>query len=346
MNDIACKIFDDLNEITLNEVNAFIAQSSKASIYQNPYWVRLEKEKKITFYNIIFYKDNIIVGFAILRGKKVPIINRYIYQCVRGPVANDEAILKDIIKAIATSLSSLKPICITISPYWQDDAAKRLQSYSESLGYVDVQQYGDLHDVTLTIDLSKTSDEILMTFRQTTRYEIKKASRLGLEVVPCSSDSDFNLFYSIYAKTASRKKFKIYDYEQLYNSWKWLLENPDFGVLFISKYKGDVLSGALILKHGCRAVYTIGASSAGIHKGISQNQLVQWHCIEWAKSAGCELYDLGGYYPGEGYEALKKANTFKLGFSDQLHQLFRRHTIVYSKLLYHVYILVQKVLRK
>jgi lipid II:glycine glycyltransferase (peptidoglycan interpeptide bridge formation enzyme) len=91
-------------------------------------------------------------------------------------------------------------------------------------------------------------------------------------------------------------------------------------VILLSRLGNELLAGHVVLRHGSRAVYTFGASSPGRSRGVPKSQLGLWRAIQWAKAAGCSIFDLGGIDPAAGVGTPRSSiNQFKRGFST--HQI-------------------------
>jgi lipid II:glycine glycyltransferase (peptidoglycan interpeptide bridge formation enzyme) len=103
----------------------------------------------------------------------------------------------------------------------------------------------------------------------------------------------------------------------------------------------------MVFANGLRAWYVYGASN-NEERNRMPTYLLQWEAIRWAKSKGCEEYDLWGV-PDENEEMLE-ANfesrhdglwgvyRFKRGFGGELKRAAQALDKVYNPLLYWVYL--------
>jgi lipid II:glycine glycyltransferase (peptidoglycan interpeptide bridge formation enzyme) len=154
-----------------------------------------------------------------------------------------------------------------------------------------------------------------------------------------------NSFFSIMEQTGQRDDFGVHSldyYQQAFD----LFNPPGMCELFIAKYQEEVLGGLMVFSHGGRAWYFYGASS-NAHRNLMPNYLLQWEAMKWAKTKGCESYDLWGV-PDED-ENILEANfsqrsdglwgvyRFKRGFGGQVKRSIPAWDHVYNPLIYRFY---------
>ena len=60
---------------------------------------------------------------------------------------------------------------------------------------------------TVMIDLTKSEDELLAAMRRQTRYEVRRADKLGIIVKKSHSDEIFREFHKVQVETAKRQNF-------------------------------------------------------------------------------------------------------------------------------------------
>ena len=195
---------------------------------------------------------------------------------------------------------------------------------------------------TLIVDLEGSDDDILLRMKQKTRYNIRLAKRKGINV---HSSQDVNRFYELLKITGQRDEFGIHSkeyYKMVYNAFV----EKELGKLFFAEYEGILLSAAMVFFHGKRSWYLYGASS-NQHRNLMAPYAIQWAAIRWAKSKGCNQYDLWGV-PDVDYEKLEAEFTnrsdglwgvyrFKRGFGGKLTRSSGAWDIVYNPVLYYFY---------
>ncbi len=198
---------------------------------------------------------------------------------------------------------------------------------------------------TLIVDLDGDDDQILAHMHQKTRYNIRLASRKGVEVRPWS---DLESFGRMVLETAERDRFGAHVpgyYKRAYE----LFHPKGECEVFLASYEGQPLAAVMVFIHGIRAWYLYGASTA-LHRNLMPNYLLQWEAMRWARSRGCKQYDLWGV-PDEDRETLETEFTthrgglwgvyrFKRGFGGELVRSAGAWDRLFNKPLYWIFRLV------
>jgi peptidoglycan pentaglycine glycine transferase (the first glycine) len=196
---------------------------------------------------------------------------------------------------------------------------------------------------TIIVDLTGTEDEILARMKQKTRYNIRLAEKKGVTVRPWE---DLSAFHDMMLVTGERDAFGVHS-EKYYRRAFDLLHPRGMCELLLAEYGGKPLAALFVACHGNRAYYLYGASTDE-ERNRMPTYLLQWQAMQWAKSHGCEEYDLWGV-PDEGeatleasfesrQEGLWGVYRFKRGFGGQLKRAAQAMDRVYNPLLYQVYL--------
>ena len=176
------------------------------------------------------------------------------------------------------------------------------------------------------LDLSLSEDELLKNMNSKWRYNIRYASKHGVEVRAVDADSadfekDLNSFYSLYKETASRDGIGLHPlsyYRDLLErgakSSKSGSENRTKITLYIASHEGEDLAAIITLFQDNEAVYLYGCSSNN-KRNLMPNYLVQWTAICDAKNYGSKIYDFYGIPPtGSENHPMHGLYLFKTGF--------------------------------
>ncbi|OIP97293.1 hypothetical protein AUK40_03550 [Candidatus Wirthbacteria bacterium CG2_30_54_11] len=145
---------------------------------------------------------------------------------------------------------------------------------------------------TMWIDLRPKEDEILNTFHQKTRYNIRLAERKGVDIKDETSDQALRLFYDLHLSTGARGHFPVRSFVYYEQLWKSLL-SVDRAKLFLAWHQGDLLGGVFLFAFADRVYYQYGASGE-TKRDFMPNHLLQWHSMCWAKQEGFKIYDMVG----------------------------------------------------
>lgn len=163
------------------------------------------------------------------------------------------------------------------------------------------------------LDITPAEDELLRGMRKTTRYSIRKAQQEGVKIISTAARDALDDFWKIYRTTAKRQHFAPFSLRYIKTEFEAFANDNKAKFLF-AKYRGEIITGALILFDVSSAFYHQGASGAH-YPNIPAAQLLQWQAILEAKKRGCARYNFWGIAP-EGAAAHPWAGLtlFKKGF--------------------------------
>ena len=171
------------------------------------------------------------------------------------------------------------------------------QSDLESFGLVKVRNI-QYNWATVLVDLAPSEEDVINSFRQKTRYNIRLAERKGVavEAVP-ANDENLATMYGLMAVTAKRAGVFLRDKTYFYDFWRGHAE-ANCGQLFFARYEGQVVAGAFITHLGKKALYKDGGSGRE-HANVQAPYALQWGIMKWLKEHGVTEYDLHGTPPAD-----------------------------------------------
>lgn len=195
---------------------------------------------------------------------------------------------------------------------------------------------------TILVDIRGSEEQILSRMKQKTRYNIRLAGKKGVTVRPWD---DLESFHELMLHTGGRDGFGVHSLDYYRRAYD-LLHPKDMCEILLAEYQGKPLAALFVARNGNRAYYLYGASTDE-ERSRMPSYLLQWEAMKWAKSRGCEEYDLWGV-PDED-EAALEANfetrhdglwgvyRFKRGFGGQLKRAVQAMDRVYNPVLYWAY---------
>jgi peptidoglycan pentaglycine glycine transferase (the first glycine) len=196
---------------------------------------------------------------------------------------------------------------------------------------------------TIMISIKESEEEILARMKPKCRYNIRLAERKGVNV---RAWDDIQVFHEMMTVTGGRDNFGVHSKEYYQRVYE-LFRSMGTCELLFAEYEGKLLAALMAFANGKRAWYVYGASNDQ-ERNRMPTYLLQWEAIRWAKSRGCEEYDLWGV-PDESEEVLE-ANfesrhdglwgvyRFKRGFGGEIKRAAQALDRVYNPLLYWVYL--------
>lgn len=190
----------------------------------------------------------------------------------------------------------------------------------ESFGLVKVRNI-QYNWATVLIDLQPSEEEIINSFRQKTRYNIRLAERKGVTVEAVEvTDENLAIMYELMAVTAKRAGVFLRDKKYFYDFWSGHAK-ANCGTLFFARYEGTVVAGAFITHLGHKALYKDGGSGRE-HANVQAPYALQWGIMQWLKGHGVTEYDLHGTPPAAKIDdethPLHGLARFKTGFNDHV----------------------------
>jgi serine/alanine adding enzyme len=165
---------------------------------------------------------------------------------------------------------------------------------------------------TIIVDLTSSDEAILAAFNSRVRYNARHAQKKGVEVSEGGVE-DARPFWELLNATATRKGFV----ERDLSYFTQLMETfGDDARIFLARYEGAIVYGALIVVFGQVAYYLYGGS--GGDRSVKPSELGQYHAMLWAKRRGATRYDMWGIpYSPTPDNPLYTVFTFKSGFGGQ-----------------------------
>lgn len=197
---------------------------------------------------------------------------------------------------------------------------------------------------TVMIDLTKPEDQLLKDMRRQTRYEVRRAEKLGVKVEFSHDEAWFEEFHQVQVATAERQHFVPPSRRDL------LAERQAFGDnarLYIARDpEGAAIAYGLILIEGNEAEY-FEAASTELNYKLPGAYALQWQVMRDLKALGVQRYNLWGIAPpGQTHHRYAGVTTFKKGFGGELVEFVSAQDLVINKLRYQFNLLVETIRRK
>lgn len=268
----------------------FLLSQPWQPFFQSWNWGEVQKTSGNTIYRFGFYNGDELAGIclAVLIDAKR---GRYLHLRHGPLLTNFPSQFDSFLEVLRTKAKELHVDFIRISPLLESEITD--MSFFRKKGFRDAPLHNMDAENAWVLDLDKSEEELLTGMRKTTRYLVRKAGKLPITVTASTSQEDFSEFMNLYERTSKRHGF--IPHRGIYEEFS-IFTKAKQAKLFLAKYEGQVLSGALIIFYGDQAVYHHGASSDE-HKEIPAAYLLQWKAIKEAKKLGKKLYNFWGVVP-------------------------------------------------
>lgn len=174
-------------------------------------------------------------------------------------------------------------------------------------------------ELTWVLDITKSEDEILKGMRKTHRNLTRRATKESVEIIQSSDEKYLNAFYDIHLETVKRHKFIPFSYNYIKNEID-AFKNDNQISIFSAKYKGEIISSAIIVFYGEQAFYHHGSSSSKYYK-IPSSYLNLWEAIKEAKKRGKKKFNFYGIVENKPKHPWTGLTKFKKGFGGYQEEL-------------------------
>lgn len=318
-----------VKQISSAEHLAFINTRNSVSFLQTPAW----GETKLGWLHqsVGWFDQDQLIGAGLVLLRKVPKINKYLAYLPEGPDLDWTS--NNLPAALTALVDYLKPIGvfqIKIGPHtwvrrWHaetlkaaiaDGVSKRigdltpdetnqpglqLITHLRRLGWQQPESsdsgFGDYQPrYVFQLDLkNKTEEELLTSFNQLWRRNIKKSQKEGV-TVRLGKEQDLELFHTCYVETAKRDNFTPRPLSYFKTMWNALRKEDSSRIkLFIAEHPDHegAIAATTLTQVGDHAWYSYGASTTAA-RDLRPSNAIQWAMIKDSLAAGCKTYDMRG----------------------------------------------------
>jgi len=196
---------------------------------------------------------------------------------------------------------------------------------------------------TVIIDLTKSEDTLLSEMRRQTRYEVRRADKVGINVEKSSDEEIFKEFHQIQTETAKRQNFVPPNLKTL------LAEKEAFGkniVIYKATLENEPVAYGLIIKNGKEADYYEAASTL-LNRKMPGAYALLWQVMRDLKKEGYERFNLWGIAPAEQpNHRYAGVTTFKTGFGGEIVEFVPAHDLILSKVRYRADFVFETIRKK
>ena len=293
-------------------------------IYQSKEWARIKQYNGWEPVYCVYEATAFVISFVLLR-KSASILGN-IYYCSKGPGffkqfeadKESKAHFMEFINDLKSFIGKhdSQAILIKLEPELDSGTKLDLAKLGLQKAMADLQ-----FKATIFVSLNGSEDEIINSFKQKTRYNIRLAERKGVKIELRDMDDDgIDLMYSLMQATQKRAGFFLRQKDYFANYWK-ALANAGMGQLIVATHEGDVLGGVFVTIFGEKSYYKDGGSFE-TKRNLMAPYLLQWEAIKWAKSKGALSYDMVAVPPKSELENENHLQhglyLFKRGFNEEV----------------------------
>ncbi|PIV12754.1 MAG: hypothetical protein COS47_00820 [Candidatus Nealsonbacteria bacterium CG03_land_8_20_14_0_80_36_12] len=309
----------ETKEINLKDVwETFLSDISDKTFLESWNWGEFQKKmgNKIWRFGVFENEDLIsialIIKIAAKRGTFLFMPHGPVIKCQMSNLKCQ--ILEELLRRLKDIVKQEKCSFIRIGPIWEKNE-ENIRIFKK-LGFKEAPIH--IHpELTWQLDITRPEEELLMGMRKTTRYLIRQGMKnKDIEIVKSKSSKDIEIFNELYQKTVNRHHFVPFSLNYLMNEFLAFLPDDQI-VIFLGRYKKEIISSAIIIFWQGIAFYHQGASSLKYPK-VPVSYLLQWETIKEAKKRSCKTYNFWGIAPENSPKHPWAGLTlFKMGFGGQ-----------------------------
>lgn len=324
----------EASESDRSRFNAFVAGFESGDLLQSFEWGDLKSKSGWKPLRIYAESAGTIVAAASLLKRNIPRTGRSILYAPRGPVLDTQnaSLVMEFTSGLASVAKSHGGILLKIDPPVPiEDSVSQNNIRAAGFRPIAAGGFGGTQPkCVMQLDLSKSEDELMRSFKEKWRYNIRLAERKGVRIREVCTRAELPIFYELLKETCERDGFLVRGYKYFEDMWDALAPAGCMN-LAIAFYEDQPLSAVLIYRFGDKAWYTYGASS-NQNRNVMPNHLIQWRMIRQALIDGCKWYDFRGVSPktGEGDSHLEGLNRFKEGFNPRFVEYIGEFDLVLS----------------
>ena len=324
------------------EWESFVHSRKEANFLQSWNWGLFHENLGKKVFRFCLYEGGRLTGIA-LAVKEVARRGTY-FAISGGPIPFHGDNIVFFLNEIKKTAKEEKCDFIRLRPQELDTSESR--ALAKTIGLVQAPLYLTA-DLTLQLDLNEDEEGILKKMRKNTRYEIRRTSRVGIEVKVSKDPTDIKEFYDNQVVLAKRKKFVPFSYKFLHEQFKVFVE--DDNVLLFHAYKdGKLLASVFVIFYNREAVYHYGVSTPNNLKMPGAHACL-WAAIKEAKRRDFRRFNFWGITPkdqsGHRFSAL---SVFKRGFGGREVSYLPAHDMPLNKkyIIIRLFELARKKLRR
>lgn len=288
----------------------FIDRYAADALFQRWEWGEVNEKQQEKLFRIGFFQKKQLIGIAqciVVKARRGNFLH------VRhGPILAvwNQKVFSGVLQKLKRRAKQEHCVSVRISPRIQDSPPLR-KIFAKDRGIPAAIHAMDA-ECAWVLDITAKEEALLADMRKTTRYEIRKAMKLGVEISISKDPTSIVHFMSLYAETSKRHGFVkhkgIEDEFAVYAA-------SDNAVIITGSYEHVPAASALILFSGQQAIYHHGAS---IPSPVPVSYLVQWEAIRYAKERGVKTYNFWGIAPEDDpTHPWFGLTSFKKGFGGQ-----------------------------
>jgi peptidoglycan pentaglycine glycine transferase (the first glycine) len=266
--------------------DSFLETQPDGLYQQSSLWAEVKALDGWRPLRLIVREDGRIVGGVQALLRDLPLFGTVGYVSKGPVVASDQPeAQKFIVNQLNVLARKVHILFLKIQPpYGADALVQPLSGLGAKPGIVPVTPLA-----TFRSDLRPDPDEIMAQMHRSTRSNIRRAGRRGVEV-RVGTEADIETFFHIRRIHAEQRGYDPGS-EQTFRR-QYRVFSDHFG-LFLAEYEGQPLAAKTNIAFG-DVTFDTHLVDNGLHRELNAPSLLHWESMLWGKARGCAWYDFGG----------------------------------------------------
>lgn len=273
-----------------DQFDGFVASSQYGHIHQTFEWGEIKSQfgwEPLRF--LARHEGRIVAAVSLLKTTRrgVPLL-----YASRGPVIDygRPELVAPLLAALADVARRENVFFLRVSPAVPNTDADVLSTLQNS-GFLQARKPTQ-HTRTMLLPLSgRTAEELMGSFHEKTRYNIRLAAKNGVEVRQ-GGEADIPVFHGLLRKMSERQDVEIFPLE-FFTAVHRALAPKQMAKLYLAYCEGRPAGAILILRCAGKAWYMWGGFDYEYRRQMPSYAL-HWAAIQDCLRDGLQVYDLQG----------------------------------------------------
>jgi hypothetical protein len=273
-----------INPIEYPGWDQLLTANENASFFHTSAWARVLYES---------YKYKPLYFASIDNGKLTALMP---LMEIRSPLTGKRGVslpFTDYCPAIAADQDHYQNILEDIIAYGKKAGWKSIEFRNGENPFLNARPSSNYYAHTLK--LTPNEQDLLKSFRSSTKRNIKKAEKEGVKAELHQSYDAIKEFYRLNCITRKHHGLPPQPFLFFKNIFKHVISH-DHGHTLLAYHNKKIIAGAVYFHFRDKALYKYGASETR-YQHLRANNLVMWEAIKWYAKHGYQLFDFGRTEP-------------------------------------------------
>ncbi len=273
-----------INPINYPQWDELLLSKEESSFFHSSHWARVLSESYhyTPLYFVLIRDNNLCVAIPFMEVKSIFTGRRGVslpFSDYCDPIVSKDVNFQDVLNYIIE--------------YGRQSGWKYIEIRGER-GFLKHLPYSSYY-YGHTLHLSQGKEQLFSNFRGSTKRNIKKAAKEGVQVKTCNSPESINEFYRLNCITRKGHGLPPQPYYFFKKVYEYIIKKK-LGFIVLASYKEETISGAMYFHFGNKAIYKYGASDKR-YLHLRPNNLVMWEAIKWYSMNGFRYFSFGRTEP-------------------------------------------------